>query len=168
MPKKILEFPSPKIKERPPTKANCTEVIKYDDEGKAIKDIVYRPKSQNGSGFVISYTEKMIEFVKKYDSPNVVRMFMYFAHNQQYGDNGVYGFQCARKHLEDALNITRKTVYNTLQILRSDFLVLETKVNGLSEFMVNPNYITIGKNKDARIREWNRRWEEFFKSGGKI
>lgn len=168
MAKKILAFPSPKIKEKLPTKANCTEIIKYDDEGNAFKDIVYRPKSQNGSGFVISYTEKMIEFIEKHEAASVVRMFMYFAHNQQYGDGGIYGYRCARKHLEQILAVDRKTVYNALQTLKREFLVIETKSDGLSEFMVNPNYITIGKNKDARIREWNRRWEDFFKSGGKI
>lgn len=144
-------------------RAAYVEVARYDEKGELISSSVFKAKTQNGSGFVISYTEKMNEFIMKTETPSVVRIFLYLAHNQQYGINGVYGYRCTRKHLETALNITRKSVYSALTKLKEDFLVVETKVDGLSEFMVNPNYVTMGKEKQARMREWNRRWEEYFK-----
>ena len=179
MAKKILKFPlgssrATFVKEKKvldefeSARPAYTEVTKYTADGEVITDCVFRSRSQNGSGFVISYTEKMLEFVEKHSSASVVRMFMYFAHNQKFGDDGIYGYRCSRKHLETILGVDRKTVYNALQVLKSEFLVIETKVDGVSEFMVNPNYITIGRNKGDRIREWNLRWEQFFKSGGKV
>lgn len=113
---------------------------------------------------MISYTEKMSEFIEKTSVPSVVRIFLYLSHKQQYGANGVYGYRCTRKHLEQALNIDRKSVYSALMTLKNDFLVQETKVDGLSEFMVNPNYVTMGRDKQARIREWNLRWERELKA----
>lgn len=139
------------------------EVARYDSNGELISSNIFTDKKQNGSGFVISYTEKMSEFIEKNDVPSVVRIFLYLAHNQQYGINGVYGYRCTRKHLEQALNITRKSVYSALTKLKEDFLVNETKIDGLSEFMVNPNYVTMGRDKQARIREWNARWQAEFK-----
>ncbi len=135
------------------------EVARYDSNGELISSNTFTAKKQNGSGFVISYTEKMSEFIAKTETPSVVRIFLYLAHNQQYGINGVYGYRCTRKHLETALNITRKSVYSALTKLKEDFLVNETKIDGLSEFMVNPNYVTMGRDKQARVREWNLRWE---------
>lgn len=139
------------------------EVARYDSNGELISSNTFTAKKQNGSGFVISYTEKMTEFIAKTDVPSVVRIFLYIAHNQQYGVNGVYGFRCTRKFLETALNITRKSVYSALTKLKNDFLINEIKVDGLSEFMVNPNYVTMGRDKQARVREWNLRWEREFK-----
>lgn len=140
------------------------EVARYDSNGELISSNTFAAKKQNGSGFVISYTEKMSEFIAKTETPSVVRIFLYLAHNQQYGTNGVYGYRCTRKHLEQALNITRKSVYSALTKLKEDFLVNETKIDGLSEFMVNPNYVTMGRDKQERIREWNWRWERELKA----
>jgi len=163
---KVVDFVEPKsrtAKAAETYKTAYVEISRYDANGELIATNVFASKKQNGSGFVISYTEKMAEFIAKTETPSVVRIFLYLAHNQQYGVNGVYGYRCTRKHLEQALNITRKSVYSALTKLKGDFLVNETKVDGLSEFMVNPNYVTMGRDKQARIREWNLRWEKYFK-----
>ena len=162
----VVEFNSPEsltAKVESVHRTAYVEVARYDSNGELISSNTFTAKKQNGSGFVISYTEKMSEFIEKNDVPSVVRIFLYLAHNQQYGVNGVYGYRCTRKHLEQALNITRKSVYSALQKLKSDFLVQETKIDGLSEFMVNPNYVTMGRDKQARVREWNARWEHELK-----
>lgn len=162
----VVEFKSPEsltAKVEQVHRTAYVEVARYDSNGELISSNTFTAKKQNGSGFVISYTEKMSEFIEKNDVPSVVRIFLYLAHNQQYGVNGVYGYRCTRKHLEQALNITRKSVYSALQKLKNDFLVQETKIDGLSEFMVNPNYVTMGRDKQARVREWNFRWERELK-----
>ena len=162
----VVEFNSPEsltAKVESVHRTAYVEVARYDSNGELISSNTFTAKKQNGSGFVISYTEKMSEFIEKNDVPSVVRIFLYLAHNQQYGVNGVYGYRCTRKHLEQALNITRKSVYSALQKLKTDFLVQETKIDGLSEFMVNPNYVTMGRDKQARVREWNARWEHELK-----
>ena len=164
---KVVDFPgaqSATAKSEAAYRAKYTQVSRYDENGELLSEVTFQTRSQNGSGFVISYTDKMTEFITKTETPSVVRIFLYLAHNQQYGNNGVYGFRCTRKFLETALNITRKSVYSALQKLKNDFLVQETKVDGLSEFMVNPNYVTIGRDKQARMREWSNRWQAEFKA----
>jgi len=37
-------------------------------------------------------------------------------------------------------------------------VINECKINGCTEFMVNPLYITVGRDKKKRQKEWLRRW----------
>lgn len=134
------------------------------ENGEVVYDnLKRRGLSQNGSGFVISYTEKMCEFLRKCSTGSHVRLFVYLAHNQGYGDNGVYGYRCDRKHLMVTLGIDRKTLYSALKYLEQEVLVLESRIDGQSEFMVNPNYVTIGRDKKTRMSVWNNRWLEHWK-----
>lgn len=148
------------------SKANCTEFIRYDENGNVIADTVRKSRSQNGSGFVISYTAKMCDFVVKTTQGSIVRVFVYLAHNQQFGVDGrPFGCRCSHKFLQQLLGVDKKTIYNALKYLKDNFLVIETEESGQSEFMVNPDYVTIGTDKQARMREWNARWERHWKSG---
>lgn len=140
------------------------EVITYDDDGSIISDVFQKPKKGNGAGFVISYTEKMSDFLSKVSTGSVVRVFLYIAHHQQYGTDGIqFGYRCSHKFLQQVLRLDKKTVYSALTQLKEDFLVNESKIDGQTEFMVNPMYVTIGTDKKARMREWNRRWQEHWK-----
>lgn len=151
------------------SKVDCVQTIKYDDKGDVIVDTVRKIKSQNGSGFVISYTAKMTDFIASTKQGSVVRLFLYLAHNQQYGSDGkTYGYRCSHKFLQQVLSLDRKSVYNALAYLKEKFLVLESRVDGSPEFMVNPNYVTIGTDKKARMRVWNERWAEFWKSQAQV
>ena len=150
-------------------KVDCVQTIKYDDKGDVIVDTVRKIKSQNGSGFVISYTAKMTDFIASTKQGSVVRLFLYLAHNQQYGTDGkTYGYRCSHKFLQQVLGLDKKSVYNAVTYLKEKFLVIESRIDGTSEFMVNPNYVTIGTDKKTRMRVWNERWEQFFKSGGTL
>lgn len=142
------------------------EVITYDSNGEILSDVVRQPYKPNGSGFVLSYTEKMCEFLEKTKQGSTVRLFLYIAHHQGYGNDGVYGYRCSHKFLHQVLSLDRKSVYNALAELKKDFLVNEIVVDGVSEFMVNPNYVTIGTDKKSRVREWSRRWQEEHAKGG--
>lgn len=139
------------------------EVISYNEDGEVVSDVMTRKKSPNGGGFVISYTESMSEFLEKTKQGATVRIFLYLAHHQQYGHNGVFGYRCSHKFLQQVLNLDRKTVYSALTALKEQFLVNESKIDGYTEFMVNPRYVTIGSERKSRDREWNRRWEEHWK-----
>ena len=144
------------------------QTITYDSDGNILKRSAPHKISQNGSGFVISYTDKMLELLSSVTSPSALKIFLYIAHKQGYG-NPIFGYRCTKKHLSEVLKIERTTVWDALNYLREKFLVLESVVDGQSEFMVNPSYITIGSDKKSRLREWSRRWEEHFKAkGGKV
>lgn len=134
------------------------------DTGEVLKSSEVRQVHQNGSGFVISYTEKMCEFLQKVAQGSVVRIFLYIAHHQNYGTDGVFGFRCTRKHLEQSLHLNRKTVYEGLEYLLDNYLIVENRFCGSLEFMVNPDYVTIGTDKKTRQREWSERWKMYFQN----
>lgn len=133
------------------------EVIGYDADGQVVYDVVQRPRYQNGRGFVISYTSKLNEFLMRVSTGSIVRVFLYIAHNQSYGQNGQFGFRCSHKHIEQALRLDRTTVWDALKFLKEKSLINESRIDGCPEFMVNPEYITIGADKKVRVREWLRR-----------
>ena len=66
-------------------------------------------------------------------------------------------------YLRKVLNLDAKTVYSALEYLIEKFLVVENRIDGSLEFMVNPAYVTIGGDKKAREREWNNRWQMYNK-----
>lgn len=144
--------------------ARYRTVTVADKNGEIISEKTRRVVRQNGSGFVLSYTEKMIDFIKKNSTPAVIRVFLLLAHRQGYGDNGMFGYRCSRKYLSEVLRITPKSVWSALDFLIDNFLVVENKFDGQTEFMVNPDYVTMGTNKQARLKEWSQRWQWYFKA----
>lgn len=144
--------------------ARYRQIITTDKNGEIIADTTRRVSKPNGSGFVISYTEKMIDFLKKVSTSATVRVFLLLAHRQGYGDNGIYGYRCTRKFLQEVLHLSKPSVWAALNYLIDNFLVVENRFDGQTEFMVNPDYVTIGTNKQARLREWSLRWQMYFKN----
>ena len=149
-------------------KVSYREIIGFDANGEIVYDVVKKHCWENGSGFVISYIDAICDLVKKSDiTGSTLRLFLYIAHNQPYGSDGLhFGFSCTRKHLEEVLGLKRKSIYNALRWLEREQLVLETKVNGNTEFMVNPHYITVGAKKKKRLAEWYRRLYEHLEELG--
>jgi len=139
------------------------EVVRYDKNGEVLSRVEKKAVCKNGGGFVISYTEKMCDFLAKTDKASVVRIFLFIAHHQQYGQDGCFGYRCSHKYLEQVLRLNRKTVYEALAELKKAFLVNEARIAGQPEFMVNPDYVTIGSDKKSRVREWNERWARHWK-----
>lgn len=137
--------------------------IAYDEDGEVIYDVKRKPAWQNGGGFVISYTEKMCDFIAETGVGSTVRVFLFIAHHQNYGVDGVYGYRCSHKYLQQVLRLDRKSVYNALKYLKDKFLIHEGRFAGSTEFMVNPAYVTIGTEKKKRVAEWNKRWADQWK-----
>lgn len=147
-----------------PSSPRYRKVIVFDKFGEVISEVTTSAKSKNGDGFVISYTAKMCEFLEKTSQGSYVRVFLYLAHHQNYGKDGVYGYRCTRVYLAKVLRLNRRAIYTALEYLKDNFLVVENRFDGQTEFMVNPSYITIGTNRADRTREWNQRWEMYWKA----
>ena len=127
-------------------------------EGEVISDVTTMARSKNGGGFVISYTAKMCEFLEKTRQGSTVRIFLYLAHHQNYGKDDVFGFRTSRAYLSKVLRLDAKTVYSALEYLLENFLIVENRIDGSLEFMVNPAYVTIGNDRKLREKVWNERW----------
>ena len=132
-----------------------------DENGEVVFDVFKKNCWENGKNFVISNSKRICQLITKVPTGSILRVFFYIAPNQQYGGDDLhFGFSCTRKHLEEVLNLNRKSIYTALKWLEENRLVVATKVNGNIEFMVNPNYVTIGTHKRKRIAEWERRLKE--------
>lgn len=109
------------------------------------------------------YTEKMVDFLSKTTQGSYVRVFLYLAQKQGYGLDGVFGFRTTRKHIAQFLHLTPRGVFKALEWLKENFLVNELRIDGSLEFMVNPDYVSIGGDRKARDREWSSRWSFYWK-----
>lgn len=139
------------------------ETVITDSNGEVVNHKIYRVRQKNRGGFVICYTARMAEFIENHSAGSVVRVFLYIAQKQTYGNDGVFGFRTTRSYLAKTLGLTRKTVYSALEYLKSNFYINELRIDGSLEFMVNPDFITIGNDRKSRDREWNARWEFYWK-----
>lgn len=144
-------------------KVTFTKKSVFNEDGELVFESSSVNYSKNKGGFVISYTEKMCEFISKCSTGSIVRVFLYIAHHQNYGTDGkTFGYRCSHKYLQQVLHIDKSTLWDALKYLKDNFLVNVMTIEGYTEFMVNPAYVTIGSDKKTRMKEWSRRWAEYW------
>lgn len=131
------------------------QTIVYDgDSGEVLSDTT-RSGSGNGKGWVIMYTDKVNELVTKCKSAATLRIFMLLAAGQQFEERGMV---TTKKAVQEHLGIDKKTCIEGFKWLKDNMIINECKINGCTEFMVNPLYITVGRDKKKRQAEWVRRF----------
>lgn len=125
-------------------------------DGALVSTKFSKAKSSNGKGWSIMYNDKILQLVKKCDSAATLRVFMYLAAGQQFEEKGMITTKVA---VQQSLGITKPTCLNAFKWLKENFIINEYRnEGGYTEFMVNPEYVTVGKDKKKRQREWIRRW----------
>ena len=125
----------------------------FDEEGTLLKKSRSSVKTQNGDGWVISYSDKIIDLVINVTQPTILRIFFFIAHRQTFTG----GFRATRKFISDTLGIDSKSTYVALKWLIDKYIIDETRIDGQLEFLVNPVYVTIGSDKKSRLKMWNDR-----------
>lgn len=113
-------------------------------------------KSSNGRGWVIMYTDKVTNLLLKCPSYATFKVFTLLAMGQRFEEKGMV---TTKKAVQEKLEITKKTCIEAFKWLKENYIVNECKIDGYTEFMVNPNYVTVGRNHDKRMKEWIRRWD---------
>lgn len=137
-------------------KNEVKQVITYNEEtGEILKDITFKEVSKNGKGFILVFTEKVEKLMIECPSAATFKIFMLIALNQQFEE---HGYITTKKAVQEKLGITKQTCLAGFKWLKENFIVNEYKVNGYTEFMVNPMFVTIGRDKKKRMAEWSRRW----------
>ena len=127
----------------------------YDDEtGELIREVTSKG-SPNGKGWVMMYTSNVQELLLKCNSAATLKVFMLLAVNQQFEERG---YITTKQAVQEKLGITKKTCIEAFNWLKENMVINETRVNGCTEFMVNPRYVTVGRDKKAREKEWVKRW----------
>lgn len=132
------------------------EIRLIDQNGEIIVEHSSKVRNKNGGGFVLSYMSKATDLMIKCTSPSALRIFGIIAHKQTYTG----GFRTNKKYFQDVLHIDRKSVYSGLKWLEENNIINVLRIDGSLEFMVNPEYVTIGTDKTARTRIWYERCRE--------
>lgn len=131
-------------------KSLVKQVTVYDEEtGEVVNDLVTRG-SPNGRGWVIMYTARTLELMQQCTG-STFKVFGYLACGQQFEERGVI---TTKKAVQDYLGMTKKTVLDAFKWLKEHHVISEVSHNGVSEFIVNPDYITIGRDKRKRQKAW--------------
>lgn len=131
------------------------QVSIIDDETGELLREVFSKGSQNGKGFVLMYTDKVVDLILKCPSAATLKVFLLLSMGQQFEERGVI---TTKKAVADKLGITKPTCLDAFKWLKDNFVINEFRVDGHTEFMVNPAFVTVGKDKKKRLKEWQRRW----------
>lgn len=108
----------------------------------------------NGGGWVIQYRSASEELAVTCDSAITFKVFHLLLSLQE--NYGVSGVVCTKKFLQDKLCVSRKSIYSAVEWLcEHDFLVVNQK-GGCTEYFFNPSKVTIGRDKDARLKHYRR------------
>lgn len=126
------------------------QTIVYDeDTGEVLVDKSTKG-SPNGQGWVIMYSAKIFELLPKC-SGSTFKVFAYLAAGQQFEERGMV---TTKKAVQDYLGMTKQTCLAAFKWLKENHIITENRIDGHTEFMVNPDYVTIGRDKKRRCREW--------------
>lgn len=111
--------------------------------------------SQLGKGWVVVYTDKVTEFICSCPSASTIKVFFLLAMGQKFDNHGMI---TTKKAVQEKLGITKQTCLEAFKYLKEHFIINECKVDGVTEYMVNPALVMVGRDKKKRQEEWGRRW----------
>ena len=120
------------------------------DTGKVINDTVSYG-TQNGDGWVIVYREAYRNLLREVTNPSILRVFGMLMTKQGF-DRGI---NTTKKAIADELDISYDSVMVAFKWLKENSYIKERKVNGQTEFLLNPDVTTCGRNKKLKVELWN-------------
>ena len=125
------------------------QVTIFDAEtGEVIKDAVTFG-SQNGEGWFIMYRKSLEDLT--INAPfAALKVFLNLASKQEFED----GINTTKQAVADSLKISYDNVMRGFKWLKENNYVKERKVNGQTQFLLNPRVTSCGKNRNAKIKLW--------------
>ena len=129
--------------------ATKTTVIN-DETGEIIRESFTRG-SQNGDDWVIVYRETFMNFLLTSPDFITTKVFGWLMTKQEF-ENGV---RATKKTVADELEISYRSVIAAFNWLKEHSYIKERKVNGQTEFLLNPDVTTCGRNKKKKVELWN-------------
>lgn len=106
--------------------------------------------TQNGDGWMIVYRDAISLLTDTAPDFTTLKVFLKLAAKQGF-ENGV---KITKKAIMDEIKVSRSQGWRAFKWLKEHDYVKERKVNGQTEFLLNPNVTTCGKNKKDKIRLW--------------
>ncbi len=104
----------------------------------------------NGDGWVIMYREPLLNLAIK--APLIAwKVFATLASQQNFNE----GIKITKRAIADILGVSYDNVLRGFNWLKDNGYVKERKVNGITEFLLNPNVTTCGKNRKNKKELWD-------------
>ena len=106
--------------------------------------------TQNGDGWMIVYRDTYETLLLETTNATVLRVFGLLMTKQSFES----GVSATKKAISDKLSLSYTEVWKAFRWLKEHDYVKERKVDGQTEFLLNPHVTTCGKNKKDKIRLW--------------
>ena len=120
------------------------------DTGEIIRDVVSYG-TQNGDGWMIVYREPLMDLAIETTNPSILRIFISLMTKQEFES----GVRTTKKAIAEELGIERTTAWSAFKWLKEHGYIKERKIRGQTEFLLNPDVTTCGKNRKKKIDLWN-------------
>lgn len=106
--------------------------------------------SQNGENWVIWYRSALSTLAEIAPDFSTLKVFLKLASKQEFET----GINTTKQALADELKISYVSVMKAFKWLKENDYVKERKVNGQTQFLLNPKVTTCGRNRKAKIELW--------------
>jgi CTP-dependent riboflavin kinase len=82
---------------------------------------------------------------------STLKVFLTLAVKQEFED----GINTTKQAIADELKISYRSIIKAFNWLKEKGYIKERKVNGQTQFLLNPNVTTCGKKREEKIKLWN-------------
>ena len=106
--------------------------------------------SQNGDGWMIVYREALADLAR--NAPLTAwKVFGALGSKQDFEK----GIKITKKAIAEEFNMSYDNVIRGFKWLKENGYIKEHKTDGVTEFLLNPDVTTCGKNKKKKVELWN-------------
>ncbi len=120
------------------------------DTGKIINETISYG-SQNGDDWMIVYRNAFEDFLLTAPDLTTAKVFGVLMTQQKFEG----GINTTKKAVADKIKISYRSVMTAFNWLKEHGYIKERKINGQTEFLLNPDVTTCGKNKKSKVNLWN-------------
>ncbi len=128
-----------------------TKTTVIDDETGEIIRETFNRGSQNGDDWMIVYRESFEDFLLTAPDFTTAKVFGVLMTQQNFEG----GINTTKKAVADRIKVSYRSVMTAFNWLKEHSYIKERKVNGQTEFLLNPDVTTCGKNKKKKLELWN-------------
>ena len=106
--------------------------------------------SQNGDGWVIVYRDSYFNLLKN-APPSALKIFGFLMIKQPFEG----GIKITKQAIAEELDLSRTVIWQGFKWLQENNYIKQRKVDGITEFLLNPNVTTCGKNRKEKLELWD-------------
>ena len=126
------------------------QITVFDKETGEIINEITTYGSQNGEGWLMMYRATFDYLIENAPDFSTMKVFLKLSVKQPFEG----GINTTKQAIADELKISYRSVITAFKWLKENNYVKERKVNGQTQFLLNPFVTTCGKNRKEKIKLW--------------